>query len=452
MKARLERIKSAIGGSPNLTSVLPTRNRLRHAAATANTGFCYQLTGAPQDYGNIGDLAQTVTSDAATFECWVQIPSAAQSMPMTVLLCPAQGTAAPRFEYDGGDKLGVYWNIPAAYSSDATPISDGQWHHIAVVFDRGSVMFYKDGVPTAESFAMSNPQASGAGIQIGAAIGDTNAFNGLVYDVRVWNEARMPSEIQSFMYATLTGQESGLVALTNFSYCDANDPSTLIPINQVNGYRGFNVGNANVTQTALPQQPMPINVWTYPISGIAPLGPIITPQGLFYAENVAVNGNTPAGNYLRSLDVQTNGLNWTYSVHDNSAIPTPVIPASLGASNGVAYVGAQATNTSGSNFVELHAVDGITGQPIWSAPAKLAAQSIVTKPVAGGGIVVMGVITVNPYDGSPQAGLFWADLATGQTIKGISNLGGEASFMTDPIIQDGVATLATATRAQPETR
>ena len=190
--------------------------------------------------------------------------------------------------------------------------------------------------------------------------------------------------------------------------------------------------------TTLPQQSLPTQVWTWPISGIAPQGPLILPQGLIYAENVPASGNTVAGGYLRSLDVQTNALNWTYAVHDNSQIPTPVIPASVAAADGVVYVAAQATDPAGATFFELHAVDLETGLPVWPEPAQFTAQAILTRPAIGNGWVVVGA-TVPKVDTSGASALFWTDVASGQMVKSAPNLYSVVDSMTDPVIDGSIA-------------
>jgi outer membrane protein assembly factor BamB len=402
--------------------------------------YAFQIPGGGGDYVDIGDLAVPaqgqVDSTAATFECWIKWVGGVT--PQTILLCRGRDPsgASPRIEIDGGDKLGVYWNAPGAYSKDTTPIADGAWHHIAVVFNNNRVTFYKDGIPTNETFTLPATQTAGGDLQIGPALGSTQAFNGLVTDVRVWRVARSVGDIQSNMYATLTGTESGLVGLCNLSYFNPNDSANNGVKNQVNGSGGGLVGNAKVVDVVGPQsqQPVPQSIWTYPISGIAPLGPHISPKGLIYAENVQASNNGPAGNYLRSLDLQDHMLNWTYSVHDNSALPTPVIPASVGVGNSVAYVAAQAQNPNGSKIVELHAVDFTTGQPVWDAPATLVAQTTLTKPVEAGSIVVVGA---NYVDASNDVGaaLFWVDTALGKTVKSYTGIGGVGNFMTDPLVQ-----------------
>jgi outer membrane protein assembly factor BamB len=393
--------------------------------------YAFQLPGG-SGYVDIGGLAVQVNSTAATFECWMK--PVGGPLPQTLLLCL---DTAPLIAYEPGDRLGAFWPDWIGSPTDSRSISDGAWHHIAVTFNNNQVTFFKDGIPINETLTLGTTQTSGFDLQVGAAAGSgALGFEGLITDVRVWSVARSVGDIQSNMYAMLTGTESGLVALNNLSYYNPSDPANNGAKNQVNGNSGALVGNAKVVQVVGPQsqQPVPQSIWTYPISGIAPLGPQISPKGLIYAENVAASNNGPGGNYLRSLDLQTNALNWTYSVHDNSKIPTPVIPASVGVGNTVAYVAAQAQNTSGSKLVELHAVDFTSGQPVWDGPATLVAQTTLTKPVEAGNIVVIGANYVD-VSGDVGAALFWVDTALGKTVKSYTGIGGVGKFMTDPLVQ-----------------
>jgi hypothetical protein len=204
-------------------------------------GYALKLTGAGADYAEIGPMAK-VTSDAATFEAWIQLPPGATA-PQTILLVEG---AVPRISV-GGDQLGVFWEPsqqgPGYGSRDTTPVTDGRWHHIAVVFDRGTLTFFKDGKPL-DSTAMRAPQTSGDSLQVGAALGSTGTFNGLIYDIRVWNVARKAADIAGSMLSILTGKEPGLVALCNF-------PGGKVG-NQVNGAPGFTTGAAQVVPTSIP--------------------------------------------------------------------------------------------------------------------------------------------------------------------------------------------------------
>ena len=100
-------------------------------------------------------------------------------------------------------------------------IDDGNWHHVAGVFDNGSVSIYIDG-------ALDNSTTSGttfgsAGVTrygfvgVGSeadtydgTTGPNDYFNGNISEFRVWNVARSQAQIQAAMDAALTGSETGL--------------------------------------------------------------------------------------------------------------------------------------------------------------------------------------------------------------------------------------------------
>ena len=90
------------------------------------------------------------TTTAATYECWMKMSTAAgvAGRPQTLI---RQGMGAPELTYAGDDKLSVSWLGNECDSADTRPLSDGAWHHVAVVFDHGYVTLYKDGVATADS-------------------------------------------------------------------------------------------------------------------------------------------------------------------------------------------------------------------------------------------------------------------------------------------------------------
>ena len=125
---------------------------------------------------------------------------------------------APQLAYAGDDKLSVSWLGNECDSADTRPVSDGAWHHVAVVFDHGYVTLYKDGVATADSFQVPDPLSTGTALLIGnnSAALPHSPFDGELYDVRVWKCARTASEVSSFRYATLQGSEPGLVALSGY--------------------------------------------------------------------------------------------------------------------------------------------------------------------------------------------------------------------------------------------
>ena len=195
------------------------------------------FSGGAQDAVDLLAGADVADSSAATFECWMKM-SAAAGVAATAqpLMCMAQigdqqPVVQPRFAYAGNDALSFLWGQTAYQSADTRPVSDGAWHHVAVVFNQNYVTFYKDGVAAADVFQMPASETSQGLFQIGAAAGTMPAFNGELYDVRVWNTARTPAQISSYRYVTLTGTEPGLQALFNLSGVNPALPVTLKIIN-----------------------------------------------------------------------------------------------------------------------------------------------------------------------------------------------------------------------------
>jgi hypothetical protein len=104
----------------------------------------------------------------------------------------------------------------------------GSWHHLAVTYDgRGGataangINIYVDGVIVAVSrmnhtayVAMENTSAP---LQIGREGPSWKQFDGGLDEVRLWNLARTPSEIESFKNTEISGVEPGLVAYWRFN-------------------------------------------------------------------------------------------------------------------------------------------------------------------------------------------------------------------------------------------
>ena len=373
------------------------------------------------EMGNISGLSTT----AATFECWMKMSTAAGVAGRAqTLIC--QGIGAPQLAYQGDDKLSVSWLGNQCDSADTRPVSDGAWHHVAVVFDHGYVTLYKDGVATADSFQVPDPLSTGTALVIGnnGSGSSPSPFDGELYDVRVWKCARTASEVSSFRYATLQGSEPGLVALSGYR----QDSPLSIPsvVNLANGEPGTGTGTAAVVpvpQLPLPQAPSP--VWTYELAGEAPVGPVLTAQGLLCTDNNAAGAGSA---FLRSVDLQTGQVNWSYDIRQQSHWSTAVIPAAVGTDGQTAYVGVQTMDDGGS--VEIHAVSVADGSPVWPHPAPLApATTFLTRPVVLAGTLYAGVNL------SQHIGLAQRDPGTGtMTVRLLGQEPMLADYMTDPVV------------------
>jgi outer membrane protein assembly factor BamB len=254
--------------------------------------------------------------------------------------------------------------------------------------------------------------------------GPDGAFDGELYDVRVWNCARTVSEVSSFRYATLQGSEPGLVALSGCG----QEPFLLTSyvVNQVNHEPAQMSGQVRVVpvpQAPLPQAPSP--VWTYELAGEAPVGPVLTAQGLLCTDN---NASGAGSAFLRSVDLQTGQVKWSYDIRQQSQWSTAVIPAAVGTDGQTAYVGVQTMDDGGS--VEIHAVSVADGSPVWPHPAPLApATTFLTRPAVLAGTLYAGVNL------SQHVGLAQGDPGTGtMTVRLLEQEPMLADYMTDPVV------------------
>jgi len=392
------------------------------------------FSGGAQDAVDLLAGAQFADSSAATFECWMKMSTAAGvAATAQPLMCVAQigdqqPVVQPRFAYSGNDALSFLWGQTAYQSADTRPVSEGAWHHVAVVFNQNYATFYKDGVAAADVFQMPASETSQGLFQIGATAGTMPAFNGELYDIRVWNTARTPAQISSYRYVTLTGTEPGLKALFNLSGVNPALPVTLV--NQVTNQHAGLIGNAAVVPAVLPQQPLPASVWTYPIPGESPAGPLLSPQGLLCTDNDT--GGT-GGAFLRSVELETGQVRWSYDVRQQSELTSVIIPAAVGSDGQTGYVGVQSPYKDTSlNFVEIHAVNVADGTSVWQQPAHLApATAFLTRPVVLAGTLYAGV------KGLSSGGLAWGDPASGaMQAKFFSEEQeeGAAQFMTEPVV------------------
>ena len=78
----------------------------------------------------------------------------------------------------------------------STPLTVGEWSHVAMVFDEGQVSFYHNGVADGSATIANNSLAHVlAPIQIGSANGNS-FFHGDLDDIGIWSQALSPEQIQ----------------------------------------------------------------------------------------------------------------------------------------------------------------------------------------------------------------------------------------------------------------
>jgi hypothetical protein len=184
-------------------------------------------------YGSIAYASQTNLNFTGNFtiECWVKLESISafdQNLVIRkltskgwrfVLSSSGSGKYKAVADYDNGSN---YVSIYAA--ADTLVTADiGNWHHLAIAMDvaNHTGVIYKDGgaVSITQDNA-GNPTSIGAvnaNLYIGCSDSVADFFDGLIDEVRVWNDLRTAQEIYDNYNKQLVGDEAGLVAYYKFN-------------------------------------------------------------------------------------------------------------------------------------------------------------------------------------------------------------------------------------------
>ncbi|WP_071187587.1 LamG-like jellyroll fold domain-containing protein [Trichormus sp. NMC-1] len=120
-------------------------------------------------------------------------------------------------------------------------VNDEKFHHVAFVKKDSQLSLYVDGIEqsqtqdtTIQSTKNSSPLYVAAGTSISKGGGGRRFFAGQIADLRLWNIARTPEEIQQNMNSRLRGNEPGLVGYYPLAG-DANDKTSNANHSKING-------------------------------------------------------------------------------------------------------------------------------------------------------------------------------------------------------------------------
>jgi signal transduction histidine kinase/CheY-like chemotaxis protein/ligand-binding sensor domain-containing protein len=154
------------------------------------------------------------TAGDYTVECWAFAPDSAKGAYRHLVAQDDQF-------YLGTDTNG-YIRVGDKWAHTGVPFPYGSWHHLAVVKQPTSTELYIDGVVVAKRDGLLPESSEVATFRIGRQRRRpdkdyTERWIGNIGEVRAWNVARTAAEIREGMSQKLTGQETGLVGLWNFS-------------------------------------------------------------------------------------------------------------------------------------------------------------------------------------------------------------------------------------------
>lgn len=172
----------------------------------------------------------SITSDL-TLEGWFKFETLANNGVYT-LLSKWAGDVANGLSYiiyvlvDGSGNKTINFNVSDDGTNGGTTatwsvsLSTATWYHLAVTYNAagGSSILYLDTTAQATKTGMDTSiYNSTVDFRIGAnEVTETNFFDGVVDDVRVWNDIRTATEIANNYNVELAGNEANLVAYWPF--------------------------------------------------------------------------------------------------------------------------------------------------------------------------------------------------------------------------------------------
>ncbi len=174
------------------------------------------------NYVNIGNVPELSFDGVLpyTFEAWVKPDSAGSGGYIIGKFDEGLSVGTYLFDVLNDGRIRSSRNISPWEVLSSEQILSDEYSHIATTYDGATLRVYING-KDAGSIVIGNTSSTSLPVMIGAAqvSGSPGGFfDGAVDELRVWNVARTPTEIQDNMHNTLAGSESGLVAYYRFDH------------------------------------------------------------------------------------------------------------------------------------------------------------------------------------------------------------------------------------------
>lgn len=193
---------------------------------TAQSGKALSLDGI-NDYMEVADHddLDINAGENFTLTLWVKTSQSANYYRIVSKRAAGSGPGYEMITQTGAGAFGMNLrsvsNVNAGPPFGATSITDGAWHHLAMVVDAGSgsSSIFVDGLKeqTANSTAIGTEGFENAVSLLLGVNGDQSIFmNALIDNVRLWQAALTDNEILDDMIATVSGAEPNLIAAWDF--------------------------------------------------------------------------------------------------------------------------------------------------------------------------------------------------------------------------------------------
>lgn len=193
----------------------------------ADNGKSYGLNfDGVDDYIETGKSLTELGPADFSIEAWIKTTAINQG----IVVCTNANTlweVGEKAFYINSSGMPAFVGNSHNYIMGNMAVNDGNWHHVAVVFNHtggssGIGKIYVDGSDQTASSGYS-PSFNNLGtFKIGAPNYNNfdpeapNFFAGAIDDVRIWNTARTQTHISANMNTCLTGNEPGLIAYYTF--------------------------------------------------------------------------------------------------------------------------------------------------------------------------------------------------------------------------------------------
>ena len=224
------------------------------SAATLNLTVNTGITGNGLSFDGVNDnvsignpaALQFDSTSSFTIEVWLNPNTANSSSWNAVIDKSYYGSQKGFLIYNGGGTL-IVANVNGFASVGSTSLPYNVWTHIAVSYNNGTWKLYKNGIlksTTTNKFYKDASSPVTIGMRTAnTGIGQTDAYAGLMDEVRFWNIEKTAAAIQIDMNCDVA-QQAGLVAYYRFDQGTSSGTNT--GINYANDYSGNgNCGTLN---------------------------------------------------------------------------------------------------------------------------------------------------------------------------------------------------------------
>ncbi|MEQ8360137.1 MAG: LamG-like jellyroll fold domain-containing protein [Cytophagales bacterium] len=207
------------------------------------------------NFDGVNDFVQTTFpgvqgSNNRTFEAWVNVAPGAAASNLCISDYGLNAVGSRNTFSVGGDRSlkFISGGTNANISTAANVIVEGEWTHVAFVLNNGTGYLYKNGVQVGTGpLTTVNTPSGNQNLIIGQRVnGGSIPFEGSIDELRIWNVARTPQEIQADTIMELCTGSPNLLAYYRFNQgqASANNSGVTTLIEDISSNNGTLTGFA----------------------------------------------------------------------------------------------------------------------------------------------------------------------------------------------------------------